>query len=41
VHYTLTPLGRSLAEPLEILRVWAEEHMAEVDEHRTATGIPA
>jgi DNA-binding HxlR family transcriptional regulator len=41
VHYTLTPLGRSLAEPLEILRVWAEEHMAEVDEHRAATGIPA
>jgi DNA-binding HxlR family transcriptional regulator len=34
VHYTLTPLGRSLAEPLEVLRAWAEEHMAEVDDYR-------
>jgi DNA-binding HxlR family transcriptional regulator len=34
VHYTLTPLGRSLAGPLETLRAWAEEHMAEIDDHR-------
>jgi DNA-binding HxlR family transcriptional regulator len=34
VYYTLTPLGRSLAGPLEVLRAWAEEHMAEVDDHR-------
>jgi DNA-binding HxlR family transcriptional regulator len=34
VHYALTPLGLSLAGPLEVLRAWAEEHMAEVDDHR-------
>lgn len=34
VYYTLTPLGRSLAGPLEGLRAWAEEHMAEIDDHR-------
>lgn len=31
VHYSLTPLGRTLDEPLRALRDWAEEHMAEVD----------
>ncbi|MET9826277.1 MULTISPECIES: winged helix-turn-helix transcriptional regulator [unclassified Streptomyces] len=31
VHYRLTPLGRSLEEPLAALREWAEAHMAEVD----------
>lgn len=30
VHYSLTPLGRSLGEPLAILRTWAEEHMGEI-----------
>ena len=34
VHYSLTPLGRTLVEPLEVLRDWAETHMAEVDAHR-------
>jgi DNA-binding HxlR family transcriptional regulator len=34
VHYGLTPLGRSLAEPLALLRDWAEEHMAEIDGQR-------
>jgi len=34
VHYSLTPLGQSLAEPLEILREWAEAHMTMIDEHR-------
>jgi DNA-binding HxlR family transcriptional regulator len=38
VHYTLTPLGRSLAGPLETLREWAEEHMAEIDDHRESAG---
>ena len=40
VHYTLTPLGRSLAQPLEVLRTWAEEHMAEVDDHRASADNP-
>ncbi|MFI6344501.1 winged helix-turn-helix transcriptional regulator [Streptomyces sp. NPDC050560] len=31
VHYRLTPLGLSLAEPLAAVRAWAEEHMAEID----------
>lgn len=34
VHYSLTPLGRSLDEPLGALREWAEEHMAEIDRAR-------
>ncbi|WP_328324465.1 helix-turn-helix transcriptional regulator [Kribbella sp. NBC_00382] len=29
VHYSLTPLGRSLDEPLAALRDWAETHMPE------------
>lgn len=32
VFYSLTPLGRSLAAPLALLRDWAEEHMAEIDD---------
>ena len=31
VHYGLTGLGLSLAEPLAALREWAEEHMAQID----------
>jgi DNA-binding HxlR family transcriptional regulator len=31
VHYSLTPLGLSLEEPLAMLRAWAEAHMAEID----------
>lgn len=38
VHYALTALGRSLDEPLAILRDWAETHMAEIERHRTAAG---
>lgn len=38
VFYSLTPLGRSLSTPLALLREWAEEHMAEVDDARTARG---
>jgi len=31
VHYTLTPLGLSLDEPLAAVREWAEHHMGEID----------
>lgn len=31
VHYSLTPLGESLDEPLAALRAWAENHMYEID----------
>ena len=34
VHYALTPLGISLIGPLEVLRDWAETHMAAIDDHR-------
>lgn len=34
VHYGLTDLGRSLEEPLAVLREWAEAHMAEISAHR-------
>jgi DNA-binding HxlR family transcriptional regulator len=30
VEYELTPLGRTLSEPIAALRRWAEEHIAEV-----------
>jgi len=30
VDYALTPLGRTLTEPIAALRRWAEEHIAEV-----------
>jgi len=36
VEYALTDLGRSLQEPLEVLRVWAEQHIAAVVAHRDA-----
>ncbi|MET9258751.1 helix-turn-helix domain-containing protein [Amycolatopsis sp. NPDC004079] len=32
VHYRLTPLGASLESALAVLRTWAEEHMADVDQ---------
>jgi DNA-binding HxlR family transcriptional regulator len=35
VHYSLTELGLSLVRPLAGLRTWAEEHMAEIDRHRS------
>jgi DNA-binding HxlR family transcriptional regulator len=34
VDYELTDLGRSLQEPLEVLRVWSEQHIASVVAHR-------
>jgi DNA-binding HxlR family transcriptional regulator len=32
VHYQLTDLGVSLTGPLAALRVWAEHHMAQIDD---------
>lgn len=34
VHYALTTLGRTLDEPLAVLRNWAQQHMATIDAHR-------
>ncbi len=34
VEYTLTPLGRSLEEPLSAVRRWAESHLPEMLEKR-------
>ncbi len=36
VHYGLTSLGRSLGEPLVLLRTWAEENMGVIDDHHGA-----
>lgn len=36
VDYELTPLGESLLPVMRHLKEWAEEHMPEVDEARTA-----
>ncbi|MEV4058134.1 helix-turn-helix domain-containing protein [Amycolatopsis sp. NPDC049688] len=36
VEYELTPLGRNLSEPLEVLDRWARQHMASVQEARDA-----
>jgi DNA-binding HxlR family transcriptional regulator len=30
VEYAITPLGQSLATPMEALRIWAETHIEEV-----------
>jgi DNA-binding HxlR family transcriptional regulator len=30
VEYSATPLGQSLAAPMEAIRIWAETHMEEV-----------
>ena len=34
VEYSLTPLGRTLQEPLSAICKWAEEHLAELEAHR-------
>ncbi|MEC3917099.1 winged helix-turn-helix transcriptional regulator [Nocardia sp. CDC160] len=36
VEYELTPLGRSLAEPIAALRQWTEEHINEIERARAA-----
>ena len=30
VEYAITPLGKTLAKPMDALRIWAETHMDEV-----------
>ena len=35
VEYSLTPLGRTLIEPIGALRQWAQEHLNEVEQART------
>ena len=35
VEYSLTPLGQTLKEPMEALRVWAYGHLQEVAQART------
>jgi DNA-binding HxlR family transcriptional regulator len=34
VEYSLTPLGRSLIEPLSAVRRWAEQHLPQLLAHR-------
>ena len=34
VEYSLTPLGRSLIEPLEAICIWAEKHLPELEAAR-------
>ncbi|MDO5092910.1 MAG: helix-turn-helix domain-containing protein [Propionibacteriaceae bacterium] len=36
VDYRLTPLGASLLDALSCLKVWADDHIAEIDAARTA-----
>ena len=36
VEYSLTPLGESLLEPIEAVRVWAYAHLADVANARAA-----
>ncbi|MFD1213639.1 winged helix-turn-helix transcriptional regulator [Arthrobacter sp. GCM10027362] len=44
VEYALTPLGRTLLEPLDAVRLWAEEHAAKIlqarDEYDEQAGFP-
>lgn len=41
VEYALSPLGRSLLEPLAALVAWAEEHHAEIRGARAQFDAPA
>jgi len=34
VEYSLSPLGRTLLEPLQILCRWTEKHLSELEAHR-------
>ncbi len=36
VEYTLTPLGRTLIDPLQGLCRWSEKHLAELESHRVS-----
>jgi DNA-binding HxlR family transcriptional regulator len=35
VEYSLTPLGRTLIEPLDAICLWAEKHLGELEAART------
>ncbi|MDQ6622066.1 MAG: helix-turn-helix transcriptional regulator [Verrucomicrobiota bacterium] len=35
VEYSLSPLGRSLLQPLQTLCRWTEQHLSEMEEHRS------
>ncbi|MEQ4717697.1 helix-turn-helix domain-containing protein [Nonomuraea sp. B19D2] len=35
VEYELTPLGRSLRDPVSVVASWAEEHVGEILRYRT------
>ena len=37
VEYSLTPLGRTLIEPLTAIRQWAEQHLPKLLENREAS----
>jgi DNA-binding HxlR family transcriptional regulator len=37
VEYSLTPLGRTLIEPLTAIRKWAEQHLPKLLENREAS----
>lgn len=40
VEYSLTPLGRTLTEPLAAIRDWAERHIEEVLAARARHELP-
>ena len=40
VEYTLTPLGRTLIEPLQGLCRWTEKHLPELEANRNAAAGP-
>jgi DNA-binding HxlR family transcriptional regulator len=40
VEYSLTPLGRSLNEPLTLICEWTEQHGAELERARRSLGRP-
>ncbi len=40
VEYSLTPLGRSLLGPLQILCHWTEKHLTKMEAHRDRAGAP-
>jgi DNA-binding HxlR family transcriptional regulator len=39
VEYALTPLGRSLLVPLRAVRLWAEEHVPDIEAARSRQPI--
>ena len=41
VEYSLTPLGRTLVEPLGAIRAWAERHIEQVQASRESYGREA